>query len=107
MSILKIIKGDPFSMLVGLSNDDTSVNLHSGTWTANVAITYQTKDGASPFSINLTPSGNSFLIELTGEQTALLSTKGAGYVLSVLVENHDDATIKLKNYVRVVVIDDL
>lgn len=106
MSAIKIIKGMPISLLVGLTSSNTSVDLNDGTWTTTIDLRFQTSKGAIPFAVNATPTGNSVVIDLTSEQTTTLDHKGTGYVF-VIRTSKVDGTVNISNILNVSVVNEL
>jgi hypothetical protein len=106
MSAIRVYKGFPFSALIRIKDDDTTVNVNDGTWTIEAFLYYQVKNGPKPFDIILTESGSTLLFSLTDEQTSSLSHLGTGYLLVVRASKNDD-TIFIENSIPVSVVNGL
>lgn len=106
MSSIRIIKGLPLSLLVGVSANTTPVNLNDTTWNTQIELKYQTAKGTSPFVLTKTPSGNGYLVEITGVQSAGLEHKGSGYVL-IIRASKTDSSINIRNVFSVSVSEDV
>ena len=103
---LKIIKGLPFSYLFTVKNDDQIVNVNDGNWSYSVKLQFQVPGGNEPVAITPQVVGNTFIVSLTGTQTALYNHLGTGYIMVVDVRK-TDASVILNNKIPVDVVDGL
>lgn len=106
MSTITITKGLPISLLIGLTQFDSTINLNDDTWLVEVSLRHKTERGAEPFPLTVIPTSNSVLVEITSAQTATLDSIDKGYVLVVKVSKLDD-TVFLRNVLQAYVVDDL
>ena len=103
---LKIVKGEPFSYLLTVKNDDVPININDGSWSHSVKIQYQVPGGVEPVTIVPSVSNNNLIISLTNNETALYDHRGTGYIMVVDIRKNDDSVI-LNNKIPVNVINGL
>ena len=106
MSTVKIVKGFPLQLNIGVTDDDTPIDINDGNWTVTAELHYQTRHGTKPFDISPDVNGLGVQISLTDTQTSQLNHLGTGYILSIRAYKNDQ-TVFLKTDVPVSVTDDL
>ena len=90
---LRLIKGEPFSYLLTVKNNDAVVNINDGSWSYSVKLQYQVPDGNVPVAITPSISGSTIIITLNSTQTALYSHLGTGYILIIDIRKNDESVI--------------
>jgi len=106
MTTIKIVKGLPISFVIGVTNNDITVDLNDGDWSSIVELRLNTVTGPSAFSIIATPAGTGYLVELDGAQTSQLDSRAIGYVL-VIKSSNTDETVFLRNTIPVSIVNDI
>lgn len=106
MSSIKITKGLPISLLIGVTQNDAQVALNDSTWTTTIQLKHQTESGPEPFVLTTSTAGNGYLVEISSEQTANLSHISSSYLL-IIKSNKNDETVYLRNSIPISVVNDL
>jgi hypothetical protein len=101
----KIIKGLPASFAVFIKNDGEYIDLHDG-WDVDISLRLNTTDGTPVSGLDISDSGNGFIVALTSEQTSTLDHRSVSYMLVVKASTTDQLT-NLRSVVKVIVENDI
>lgn len=102
----KIIKGLPASFAVFIKNNDEYVDLNDGSWDVDIQLKLNTADGPSVEGLDVSESGNGYIVALTSEQTGTLDHRSINYLLVVKASTTDQLT-NLRSVVKVIVQNDI